>query len=51
MGIGFTDVVKRPTARAHDLRPGELEHSRELLEAKLSDQKLEKVFFTFKASA
>jgi TDG/mug DNA glycosylase family protein len=50
-GIGFTDVVKRPTARAHDLRPGELEHGRELLEAKLARLRIPKVMFTFKAGA
>lgn len=50
-GIGFTDVVKRPTPRAHDLRPGELEHGRELLEAKLSDLGAKRIIFTFKGSA
>jgi len=50
-GIGFTDVVKRPTARAGGLRPGELKHGRELLEAKLDDLQVPKILFTFKASA
>ena len=35
-GIGFPDVVKRPTSRADGLRPGELQHGRELLETKLT---------------
>ena len=49
-GIGFTDVVKRPTRRANGLHPGELEHGRELLDRKLSRMKVPKVLFTFKAS-
>lgn len=50
-GIGFTDVVKRPTARADALRPGELEHGRELLEAKLAHLQVPRVVFTFKGGA
>jgi double-stranded uracil-DNA glycosylase len=50
-GIGFTDVVKRPTARADSLRPDELEHGRALLEPKLSVLAVPRVLFTFKASA
>lgn len=50
-GIGFTDVVKRPTSRAAGLRTGELEHGRELLETKLTALAVPKVLFTFKASA
>lgn len=50
-GIGFTDVVKRPTSRADGLRPGELAHGRELLEAKLADLRIGKVLFTFKKGA
>lgn len=34
-GIGFTDIVKRPTPSAKDVRPEEYAHGRELLEAKL----------------
>jgi TDG/mug DNA glycosylase family protein len=33
-GAGFTDMVKRPTPTAADLRPGELEHGRQIMEAK-----------------
>jgi TDG/mug DNA glycosylase family protein len=50
-GIGFTDVVKRPTHRATGLHPGELEHGRELLDRKLSRLKVPKLLFTFKGSA
>jgi TDG/mug DNA glycosylase family protein len=50
-GIGFTDVVKRPTARADGLRPGELQHGSELLNAKLRELRVPRVLFTFKASA
>lgn len=49
--FGFTDVVKRPTARADGLRPGELQHGRELLAVKLMELCVRKVLFTFKASA
>lgn len=50
-GIGFTDVVKRPTRRADGLRPGELQYGRELLAVKLMELCVRKVLFTFKASA
>ena len=50
-GIGFTDVVKRPTPRATGLRPGELAHGRGLLEAKLVALALPKVLFTYKSAA
>lgn len=50
-GIGFTDVVKRATSRAHGLRPGELKYGRGLLDTKLADLAVPKVLFTFKASA
>ncbi len=50
-GVGFTDVVKRPTARADDLPPGELAHGRASLENKLARLQVPKVLFTFKAGA
>ncbi len=50
-GIGFTDAVKRPTARAGGLRAGELEHGRELLEARLAAIGAPRVIFTFKRAA
>lgn len=50
-GIGFTDAVKRPTARANGLRPGELQHGRERLEARLAATRAPRVIFTFKMAA
>jgi TDG/mug DNA glycosylase family protein len=50
-GIGFTDVVKRPTPRSSGLRPCELEHGRELLQAKLASLAVPKVLFTYKRAA
>lgn len=50
-GVGFTDVVKRPTARAQGLRPGELDHGSELLDDKLTGLHVPRVLFTFKAGA
>ncbi len=50
-GVGFTDAVKRPTARAAGLRAGELEHGRELLEARLAAIDVPRVIFTFKKAA
>jgi TDG/mug DNA glycosylase family protein len=50
-GIGFTDVVKRPTPGAKDLRPGELEHGRTLLEDKLAALAVPLLIFTFKGAA
>lgn len=34
-GVGFTDIVKRPTVGERDLVTGELEHGRHLLAEKL----------------
>lgn len=50
-GIGFTDVVKRPTPSAGDLRPGELEHGRQIMEAKLAALEVPLIIFTFKGAA
>lgn len=50
-GIGFTDVVKRPTSRARGLRPGELQHGRALLDEKLAALHIPRVLFTFKGGA
>jgi double-stranded uracil-DNA glycosylase len=50
-GIGFTDAVKRPTPRAGGLRAGELNHGRELLEARLAAIDTRRVIFTFKKAA
>lgn len=50
-GLGFTDVVKRPTPRATDVADEELEHGKELLEAKLREHEVPRVLFTFKGAA
>lgn len=50
-GIGFTDVVKRPTTGVKDLRPGELEHGRALLEPTLAALDVPLVIFAFKTAA
>jgi TDG/mug DNA glycosylase family protein len=50
-GIGFTDIVKRPTARAKELRPGELAHGRGLLCERLLRVSPRLVVFTYKAAA
>jgi TDG/mug DNA glycosylase family protein len=50
-GVGFTDVVKRPTARAHSLGPRDLDHGRLLLDDKLAALEIPRVLFTFKAGA
>jgi TDG/mug DNA glycosylase family protein len=39
-GIAFTDVVKRPTPRATEVRPAELVRGRALLEAELSSRRV-----------
>lgn len=36
-GVGFTDIVKRPTRGEKDLRPGELAHGRSALMGKLTE--------------
>ena len=50
-GLGLTDVVKRPTPRAADVTPEEMEHGRALLEAKLRELEVPRVLFTFKGAA
>lgn len=50
-GFGFTDVVKRPTAAAAGLRPGEREHGAALLLDKLARLDTKAVIFTFKDAA
>jgi double-stranded uracil-DNA glycosylase len=50
-GIGFTDVVKRPTARATGLRRGEVDYGRALLAEKLASLEVAKVLFTYKRAA
>lgn len=50
-GVGFTDIVKRPTASAKDLRSAEYVHGRELLATKLGDIKPRLILFTYKKAA
>lgn len=50
-GIGFTDAVKRATPRSTGLHPGELEHGRRILEAKLERVAPPRIIFTYKLSA
>ena len=50
-GVGFTDVVKRPTARARELRAGELEAGSRELARRLEATRPEVVIFTYKQAA
>jgi double-stranded uracil-DNA glycosylase len=50
-GIGFTDIVKRPTRSAKEIRREEFEHGRGLLSEKLAEHGPELVIFTFKKTA
>ena len=50
-GIGFTDIIKRPTRSAKELRPAEFAHGRELLLGKLEQYTPGLVIFTFKKTA
>jgi TDG/mug DNA glycosylase family protein len=51
LGVGFTDVVKRPTASADGVRSDELTHGRALLIAKLEAAGAPLVIFSFKKAA
>jgi len=51
VGIGFTDIIKRPSANAKSLSASEYEHGRELLLAKLERWRPPLVIFTFKKTA
>lgn len=50
-GIGFTDIVKRPTARADQLRSDEFAYGTELLVEKLKRCGPQLIVFTFKKTA
>jgi double-stranded uracil-DNA glycosylase len=50
-GIGFTDIVKRPTRSATEVRPSDFVHGRELLRAKIEAVQPQLVIFTFKKTA
>jgi TDG/mug DNA glycosylase family protein len=50
-GVGFTDVVKRPSRSADEVSPEELEHGRGALLAKLERCQPGFVIFSFKGAA
>lgn len=50
-GVGFTDIVKRPTPRAHHLDPGDFAHGRGLLLEKLERFRPGLVIFSYKKTA
>lgn len=50
-GIGFTDVVKRPTGRADEVTAAELRHGRQVLEDKLGALGEPALGFPFKQAA
>lgn len=50
-GIGFTDIVKRPTARVEDVRQDDYEFGRALLERKLAETRPSLVIFASKQAA
>jgi len=50
-GVGFTDIIKRPTARASELSPADYEHGRARLVEKLGHHRPKMVIFTFKKTA
>ena len=50
-GVGFTDLVKRATSRAQELRPDEFVHGRALLLRKLEEADPPLVIFTYKRTA
>jgi TDG/mug DNA glycosylase family protein len=50
-GIGFTDLVKRPTARASEVTRAEREHGATILSEKLSHLHVPVLIFPFKDAA
>jgi double-stranded uracil-DNA glycosylase len=50
-GVGFTDIIKRPTANAKVLPPAEYQHGKQRLRSKLETFQPELVIFTFKKTA
>ena len=50
-GVGFTDVVKRPTSNARQLRRAEFDYGRKLLADKLDAVKPKVVIVTFREAA
>ena len=50
-GLGFTDIVKRPTAKAAEIRADEFAYGKPLLEAKLEAARPRLLLFSFKQTA
>lgn len=50
-GVGFTDIVKRPSRRANELGSRDLAHGREQLERKLASLDVPLLIFTYKRTA
>jgi TDG/mug DNA glycosylase family protein len=50
-GVGFTDIVKRPTAKASEIGSEEFAHGKPLLERKLAEAHPELLVFSFKRTA
>jgi double-stranded uracil-DNA glycosylase len=50
-GVGFTDIIKRATTRAQELRPAELAHGHAQLLRKLNEAEAPLVIFTYKKTA
>jgi TDG/mug DNA glycosylase family protein len=50
-GVGFTDIVKRPSGRAHELPAADYARGRGLLSEKLRRFRPELLIFTFKKTA
>jgi TDG/mug DNA glycosylase family protein len=50
-GVGFTDIVKRPTPGEKDVAAAEFQHGRDALVAKLEHYRPPLVIFTFKRTA
>ncbi len=50
-GLGFTDIVKRPTASATEVRAAEYQFGRPILEAKLARIGAPLIIFSFKKAA
>jgi TDG/mug DNA glycosylase family protein len=50
-GVGFTDIVKRPTSKASEIRPDEFAYGKPLLEAKLEAARPQLLIFSFKRTA
>lgn len=50
-GVGFTDIVKRPTARASEIRSEEFAYGKPLLERKIEKAQPRLLIFSFKKTA